>query len=111
MKLTPIKVHEFLHNRTNKKISGVVSVGNGEWSQAFFYRENNLKKVIRFGRIDEDFRRDQFAYSFASPKLPIPKIEEIGKITAGFGKTKKYSPRFLKDLEKGLKSSDYFSSK
>jgi len=37
-----------------------------------------------------------------------PKEKSIKKILADFKRTKKYSPVFLKDLEKGLESSDFF---
>lgn len=84
MKLTETDVQEFLQNRTEEKIDGVTPVGYGEWSQAFFYKEKDIQKVIRFSDIDEDFLRDQFAFRYSSQILPIPEIEEIGKAFNGF---------------------------
>lgn len=90
MKLINTDVQEFLQNRTDKDINGVTPVGNGEWSQAFFYKENDIQKVIRFSDIDDDFMRDQFAYSYSSQKLPIPEIEEIGKASRGYFAISRY---------------------
>ena len=84
MKLTKLEIQKFLQDHTDKAINKVVPVGNGEWSQAFFYKENGVDKVIRFSAVDDDFKRDQFAYSFNSSKLPIPEIEEIGKAFDGY---------------------------
>jgi metal-responsive CopG/Arc/MetJ family transcriptional regulator len=39
----------------------------------------------------------------------IPQERSTKKILADFKATKKYSPAFLRDLKKGLRSSDYFS--
>lgn len=39
-----------------------------------------------------------------------PKNKSVKTIIKAFGKTKKYSPVFLKDLEEGLKESDYFQA-
>lgn len=38
----------------------------------------------------------------------FPKEQSAKKILSDFRKSKKYSKAFLKDLEEGLKSSDYF---
>jgi hygromycin-B 4-O-kinase len=104
MKITTQDVEKFLHEHTNKKINEVCSIGNGEWSQAFFYVEENLQKVIRFSNIDEDFLRDQFAYKYSSPKLPIPEIEEIGKaFDRFFAISKKIEGEMIDNLDsKGI---------
>lgn len=84
MKLTKVEVVKFLKDHTPKNVDEVTPVGNGEWSQAFFYKEDGVDKVIRFSAIDDDFKRDKFADCFNSPSLPIPEIEEIGKAFDGF---------------------------
>ena len=84
MKLTKIDVLKFLKDHTQKNVDEVIPVGNGEWSQAFFYKEAGTDKVVRFSAIDDDFKRDKFAQCFNSPNLPIPEIEEIGKAFDGF---------------------------
>lgn len=40
----------------------------------------------------------------------VPQERSVNKILAGFSKTKKYSAAFLRDLEAGLKQSDYFKA-
>lgn len=84
MKLTKLEVQQFTQGRTGNKVSDVTAVSGGEWSQAFFYQDGDTQKIIRFSNTDEDFKRDQFAYGFNSPKLPIPRIEEIGKAFDGY---------------------------
>lgn len=84
MKLTKAEVLNFLKDHTQKSVDDVTPVGNGEWSQAFFYKEEDVDKIVRFSAIDDDFKRDQFAASYYSPNLPIPAIEEIGKAFGGF---------------------------
>lgn len=61
-----------------------------------------LKKALRYdylrGLMDEEI--------FASP--PVKKTK---KIIEEFSAAGKYSPKFLKSLEKGLKRSSYFENK
>ena len=42
------------------------------------------------------------------PFIPTPPNQSVKEVMADFRKTKKYSKAFLKDLESGLKNSDYF---
>lgn len=42
------------------------------------------------------------------PFVAAPRNQSVKEILADFRKTKKYSKAFLKDLEIGLKRSDYF---
>jgi len=44
-----------------------------------------------------------------APPLIPPKTRSRKEILEAFEKTGKYSPEFLKDLEEGLKNSDYFN--
>ena len=84
MGLATLDVQRFLEDHLGRPVSEVTSVGQGEWSQAFFYRDGASERVVRFGDIDEDFRRDRFAAGFASARLPIPKVEEIGRAFGGY---------------------------
>src|SRR3989339_835730 len=84
MKLTKLEVQQFIQGRTDNEVSDITAVSGGEWSQAFFYQDGDIQKIIRFSNIDEDFKRDQFAYSFNSPQLPIPQVEEIGRAFDGY---------------------------
>lgn len=42
--------------------------------------------------------------------IAAPKTKSVKAIIRAFAKNKKYSKAFLKDLEEGLKASDYFNS-
>jgi hygromycin-B 4-O-kinase len=84
MKLIIDEVLKFLEDHTQKSVDAVTPVGNGEWSQAFYYQETGVDKVIRFNAIDDDFKRDKFASCFNSRNLPIPEIEEIGTAFDGY---------------------------
>ena len=64
-----------------------------------------------------EFFRSLLRVAFAEPDIVIkastfpfvfPKEKSIKKVVMAFSKTKKYSRPFLKDLEEGLKNSDYF---
>ena len=50
-------------------------LSGGEWSQAF----GTSDRVVRFGRHREDFLKDQLLAHYAGPRLPIPKVFEIGR--------------------------------
>ena len=85
MKLNIKQVQKFLQKQSSQPISKILPIDQGEWSQAFFYRQGTTNKVIRFADIDEDFKRDQFAATnFNSVELPIPKIEKIGQAFGGY---------------------------
>ncbi|MDO8451887.1 MAG: phosphotransferase [bacterium] len=84
MKVIVKDAEEFLRNHTSKQTNEISAVGYGEWSQAFFYKEEKVQKIIRFSDTDEDFLRDQFAHTYSSQRLPIPEIEEIGNVFDGF---------------------------
>lgn len=118
MKLTTAQVQRFLESLGGGAIRDVRPVGQGEWSQAYFYREvgdreaksgdvsscrevgdAGVWKVVRFSEIDEDFRRDQFAAGFASAGLPIPRVEAIGEAFGGYyAISKRVTGRMIDDL-------------
>ena len=77
---------------------------------------NKMSKTYGFINRSEFFR-SLLRVAFAEPGIVMkastfpfvfPKEKSIKKIVSAFSKTKKYSHRFLKDLEEGLKNSDYF---
>lgn len=79
MQISKDHLRKFLSGHLQTNISNIDTVGNGEWSQTFFFTTNEQRKVIRFSSVDEDFKKDAFAARYASPTLPIPPIEEIGE--------------------------------
>lgn len=84
MTYTKESVHRFLQDSSYREISNITPASGGDWSQAFFFEAGGNSKVIRFSQANEDFLKDQFAYRFNSPNLPIPEIEAIGQAFDGY---------------------------
>lgn len=74
----------FLANHLDTEASEVVLIGEGAWSRCFGFRRNDEELVIRFGNHVEDFRKDQLAYAYTTPDLPIPKVLDIGQAFDGY---------------------------
>ena len=64
--------------------ASVAVLGGGDWSRAFSFRLDGRDLVVRFGRHQEDFLKDQKAMTFARPELPVPKVIEIGEAFGDF---------------------------
>lgn len=71
------EVTAFLKTRFDA-VSEVAPIGGGEWSQAFSFTAAGRNLVVRFGEHVEDYRKDELAYRYAGPDLPIPRVTEIG---------------------------------
>jgi len=78
------EVARFLRGRCGTHVSAVAPVGHGEWSRAFFYRLAEADFVVRFSAFADDFHKDGRALAYASPRLPIPRIVDIGEAFEGF---------------------------
>jgi hygromycin-B 4-O-kinase len=74
----------FLTSHLANEPSEVALIGEGAWSRCFSFRLGEEALVIRFGNHVEDFQKDQFAYAYAAPDLPIPKVIEIGEAFDGY---------------------------
>ena len=59
-------------------VSQVEPIVGGEWSRAFSFAANGEEFVVRFGEYGGDYRKDQIAERFASPRLPVPQVVRIG---------------------------------
>lgn len=103
MRITQDQLHAFLSNHLRAEITGIKPVGQGEWSQTFFFAACQQRKVIRFSAYDEDFKKDRFAARYSSPGLPIPRIEEIGE---AFGRYYAVSPRADGQMIDGLSAGE-----
>lgn len=84
MQLTIEQVPKFLAEHHKTEVSDITELSGGEWSQAFTYKQADREYVIRFGLHKEDYLKDKFACGFASAKLPIPKVLEVGHVDGGF---------------------------
>jgi len=70
----------------------------------FANRSEFVRSIIRVLIKRPEIVETASIYPFVSPKT-----KSVKEIVNAFKKNKKYSQLFLKDLEKGLRTSDYFS--
>lgn len=70
----------------------------------FANRSEFVRSVIRVLIKRPEIVETASTYPFGSPKT-----KSVKEIVTAFKKNKKYSQLFIKDLEEGLKNSDYFS--
>ena len=83
----PRTVLAFLKERFRHDVeSGSIEpTGHGEWSRAFYFCvADGAEYVVRFSARDEDFLKDQFATRFASARLPMPRLLEVGPALDGY---------------------------
>jgi hygromycin-B 4-O-kinase len=74
----------FLANHFTTDITEVALIGEGAWSRCYGFRHGTRDLVIRFGSYLDDFEKDQVAYRYATPDLPIPHVLEIGQAFGGY---------------------------
>ena len=74
----------FLAERFSSDVEGLARVGHGEWSRAFMFRSGGAEYVARFSATAEDFLKDRRAMSYQEPRLPVPRILEVGEGFDGF---------------------------
>lgn len=72
-------------------------------THGFTNRSECIRSVLRLLKIHPQIMEEAATFPFVAPTSRSTK-----KIISDFRKTKKYSAAFLKDLELGLKESDYF---
>ena len=102
MGLTVNEVENFLLAHAQGKISDLMPIGHGEWSQAFSFKDGPAEKVIRFGKYQDDYLKDQFAAGFRSASLPVPIIEEVGLAYGGyFAVSQKINGKMIDELDHG----------
>lgn len=74
----------FLTSHLRSEPSYVKLIGEGAWSRCYGFRLGEEALVIRFGKYLYDFQKDQCAYQYAAPDLPIPQVLEIGEAFDGY---------------------------
>ncbi len=90
----------FLAERYGPRVGSVAELGGGDWSREFSFRLENRDLVVRFGRHQEDFVKDQKAMAFARPALPIPTVLEVGETLGMFyAISERHFGRFLETLD------------
>ncbi len=79
--LTQETLHIFLSKCWPEPVTNLENLVEGEDSQAFYFESDDKCYVLRINKSDYGFRKDAYAYdNFASVKIPIPKVFQIGKI-------------------------------
>jgi hypothetical protein len=84
LKIITNQAQTFLTNYLGVKPSPVVLLDEGAWSRCFGFCHGGEELVIRCGQYVADFGKDQLAYSYATPDLPIPKLLDMGPAFAGY---------------------------
>jgi hygromycin-B 4-O-kinase len=98
--LNEAEARAFLASRFGNDGADVALIGEGAWSRAYGFRRGDEDLVIRFGALDEDFRKDHFAARFASSALPIPSVFEIGEAEGGhYAISRRAHGSYLDDLD------------
>jgi len=93
------EVEGFLKGKFGNNIQDVQVLGGGAWSYAYSYVLNEIKYVIRWGNVPDNFERDTFASRFSSPLMPVPKIEEMGEENSRYYAVSRfYSGDFLEEI-------------
>ena len=83
--LTESDVQKFLLERVSPEVTDVSPIEQqGEWALAYSFSDGDSERIVRFSKMDEDFRKDQFAKTFSSSRLPIPQVLDIGQAFGGF---------------------------
>lgn len=72
------QARSFLTNQLNMEPVDLKLVGEGAWSRCFGFRQDGEELVIRFGNYIDDFEKDQMAFRFNAPHLPIPEVRAMG---------------------------------
>ncbi len=71
----------FLNENFDASITDIEFIAGGESSQAFSFQSEKGDFVIRINGDKNSFEKDEYAFNtFASEKIPIPKIIRIGQI-------------------------------
>lgn len=72
------EAEQFLSSHFNSKVTHVELLNGGDWSAAYAYVLEGEEYVIRFAANREDFAKDQAISKYASKKLHVPEVTEIG---------------------------------
>ena len=91
---------QFLSSHFNSKVTHVELLNGGDWSAAYAYVLEGEEYVIRFAANREDFAKDQAISKYASKKLHVPEVTEIGEALRGYyAVSKRHHGVFLDELD------------
>ncbi|WP_152364703.1 phosphotransferase family protein [Microlunatus speluncae] len=77
--LSPDQAEAFLRRRYGSRAGRPVPLGAGQWSRAYAFTLDGQGLVARFGGYVEDFEKDHRMAAYASERLPIPEVLEVGE--------------------------------
>lgn len=84
LRVSAKETEQFLAGKYSVDVSEVRSLGEGAWSYAFTFVVKDVKNVIRWGNVPDNFQRDSFAHTFNSDSLPVPPITDMGQVNNRF---------------------------
>ena len=83
-KIDSEKVLDLVRGYFGSEIPSITTIKGGEISQAFSFSVEHKDYIIRVSKKKHHFEKDSFAANhFASEKVPIPSIIDIGKLNQG----------------------------
>lgn len=97
--VTPDEPLGFLGRRFAGQATDVEELGVGQWSKGYGFRHRGREWVVRFSPYPDDFARDRLAGTYASQRLPIPEVVEMGRVDGlWYAITPRLHGVFLEDL-------------
>jgi len=78
------QVERFIAARYGARASRPTPLGAGQWSRAYGFTLDDRDAVARFGAHVSDFAKDQRMGAVSSPRLPIPRVLEVGEAPEGY---------------------------
>jgi len=78
------QAQDFLRQHFHPEAAAVEGIGAGAWSRCFGFRVDGEELVVRFGAYVDDFVKDQRAYTYHAPGLPVPEVRAIGSAFDGY---------------------------
>src|SRR3954468_2104233 len=98
-KLTADEAHALLREHGHDATDFQPLIG-GMWSTTYAFREKGREYVVRFHDRRDDLEKDRFAMRWASPRLRVPRIVEIGDTTGGaYGISERVPGQQIDDLD------------
>jgi hygromycin-B 4-O-kinase len=96
--ITLSEAERFLRERYGADIVDVKELAVGSWSQVFSFVNKDVKYVIRWSDMNDNFERDSCAAKYNRDDLPIPQIVELGKSSKFFAISPYVNGEFLEKL-------------
>jgi hygromycin-B 4-O-kinase len=84
MTIDAAAAQRFLAEQFDPQARDVAPAGVGAWSRAFSFRRGADELIVRFGSHGDDFAKDQRAYRYRAPGLPLPEVLAVGLAFGGF---------------------------